>query len=343
MSKGTSQDVPVVPFFRCPTLRLKAPTAVIALGLTLAMTAGCGSGTGTGSNAEDETVTEVATEVVTEAVTETELTTGAADDIPERIISLSPAATEVIDAVGADDLLIAVDTQTPPTLTELADLPLIDMMNIDVESIIAMQPDLMIVTPVTMFAAADAVGQIEDAGAEILELPSETSIAEIEGSIQKVANAVGEGQRGQALVTEMQSEIDEIRQRSQAITDRRSVLFEISPAPDIFSTGSDTFMNEMIEIVGATNVLADQSGWVPVTEEAAIVANPDVILTNVNFIDDPVNEVLSRPGFTNVNAVQNHRVYYIDNLASSLPNQNIVIALRQMAHAIYPDEFPNTD
>ena len=70
-----------------------------------------------------------------------------------------------------------------------------------------------------------------------------------------------------------------------------------------------------------------------------MAANPDVILTNVNYLEDPVGEILSRDGWNAVTAVSQKQVYAIDNMASSLANQNIVKALDQMAKAVYPEQY----
>lgn len=95
----------------------------------------------------------------------------------------------------------------------------------------------------------------------------------------------------------------------------------------------------MIEIIGATNVLASEEGWISVSEETAVAADPDVILTNVNYIENPVEEIKSRAGWENMKAIKNNDVYYIDNMSSSLPNHNIVKALEEMAKAVYPDKY----
>jgi iron complex transport system substrate-binding protein len=75
--------------------------------------------------------------------------------------------------------------------------------------------------------------------------------------------------------------------------------------------------------------------------ESIIERNPEVILTNVNYINDPIGEIKNRPGFEHINAVINSRVYQIDNDSSSRPSTGIILALRQMAHAVYPELFPD--
>ena len=138
----------------------------------------------------------------------------------------------------------------------------------------------------------------------------------------------------------MQEEIDSISAIAKIITEKKTVYFEISAAPYMYSFGNGVFLNEMIELIGTANILSGQDGWLSVEGETVVAADPDVIFTNVNYLDDPVAEILGRDGWAGVTAVVNRDVYYIDNMASSLPNQNIVVALRQMAEALYPDYFP---
>jgi iron complex transport system substrate-binding protein len=67
--------------------------------------------------------------------------------------------------------------------------------------------------------------------------------------------------------------------------------------------------------------------------------NPDVIITNVDYIDDAVGVIKSSEGWENVTAIQNDAVYYIDANASNQPNNHVIDALIQMAKYVYPDEY----
>ena len=64
-----------------------------------------------------------------------------------------------------------------------------------------------------------------------------------------------------------------------------------------------------------------------------------MILTSVNYIEDPIGEIMSRAGWDVVTAVANNEVHYIDNGKSYLPNQYIVDALIEMAVAVYPEAY----
>ncbi|MGH2266648.1 ABC transporter substrate-binding protein, partial [Enterococcus faecalis] len=71
----------------------------------------------------------------------------------------------------------------------------------------------------------------------------------------------------------------------------KTFWLEVAVLSDIYSFGNGTFLNEMSETSGAKNVLANEKGWLPVIEEAAIAAKPEVILTNVNYMKDPAKEI----------------------------------------------------
>jgi len=74
-----------------------------------------------------------------------------------------------------------------------------------------------------------------------------------------------------------------------------------------------------------------------------VAANPDVILTCISYLDDPVGEILGREGWGEVAAVKNGQVYRLDDESSNQPNHRIVIALRQMAEAVYPEVYGALD
>ncbi|MEE0299712.1 MAG: ABC transporter substrate-binding protein, partial [Christensenellales bacterium] len=110
-------------------------------------------------------------------------------------------------------------------------------------------------------------------------------------------------------------------------------------APYQYSFGQGTFLNEMIELIGATNIFADQDGWIPVSAEQVVAANPDVIITNADYMEGAVAEIEAREGWAEVAAVKNHEVYLIGANVTSQPCQNIVDALMEIAADVYPEVY----
>ena len=256
----------------------------------------------------------------------------------ERIISLAPATTQVIDTLGMKDKLIAVDTQSPLYVEGVSQLPQFDMMAPDIEQMAMLQPDLVFTSGMS-YLDDNPFQALIDMGICVVEIPSSNSIASVKEDIVFTAACLGVRAEGQALAEDMQKKIDEIAAIGATITDKKTILFEIACLPHIYSFGSGTFLHEMIQIIGAENVLGEHTSWMSVTEESAVAANPDVILTNVNYIEDPIGEIMARPGWENVTAIANGQVYYIDNGHSSLPNHYIVDALIEMAVSVYPEEY----
>lgn len=256
-----------------------------------------------------------------------------------KIISLVPSTTEVIEDLGKTDQLIAVDTQSSTMMTDLKKLPQMDMMAVDAEKLIALKPQIVYVNDINLASSESVWKQVEDAGITVVNIPTSTSIKAIKEDVQFIADSLSEHEKGQKLIKTMDQEIDEVAKIGKTIKKPKTVLFEVAALPDIYSFGNGTFLNEMIETIGAKNVLANEKGWLPVTEEAAIAAKPEVILTNVNYMKDPAKEILARKNWENVPAVQNKEVFEIDNMSSSLPNNHISKALKQMAKAVYPEEY----
>lgn len=257
----------------------------------------------------------------------------------ESIISMAPSITQVLEELGQKDKLIGVDMQTPLYVEGVDNLTQFELMSPDLEAMAALEPDIVFVTGMSSQGGEDAYKSLKDLGIAVVTIPSSDSIEGIKEDTQFIADALGLSKEGKEINDKMQKEIDEIKKIGDSIENKKTVLFEIAALPSIYSFGHSTFMNELIEIVGAENIFADEESWIAVNEEAAISRNPQVILTNVNYIEDSVGEILARDGWEEVEAVKNSDVYYIDNGYSSLPNHKIILALKEMALALYPEEF----
>lgn len=269
---------------------------------------------------------------------------GAAISVPdkvEKIVVLAPSIAETLIKLGCADNIIAVDTQTAGYGYDKisADLPAFDMMTPDNEQLAALKPDVIFISGMTDIGGTDPYTDLKELGICVINIPSSTSIQGIQDDITFIADCVDKADEGKAVLDELNAELSRIAEIGKTITDKKTVYFEIAAAPAPYSFGNGTFLNEMIELIGAENLLKDQSGWLTVDMESVVAANPDVILTNVNYIDAPVDEILSREGWGEVNAVKNQDVYYIDNTSSNLPNENIVKALNEMAKAVYPEAY----
>lgn len=269
---------------------------------------------------------------------------GAEISIPENvesIIVLAPSLAETVVALGEGDKIVGYDLNSVGLDGLPENVPTFDTVTPDVEQLMAIAPDVLLVSSLSLYDQETPYQPLIDAGICVICVPTSESIDGIKSDIEFIASALSVPKSGETLISELNAELDELSAIAATIpeNERKSVYFEISAAPYMYSCGSDTYLNEMIELIGANNILADQSGWLSVEPETVVAADPDVIFTNVNYLDDPIQEILDRDGWAGVTAVKNGDVYYIDNAASSIPDRNIVVALRQMAEALYPDYY----
>lgn len=257
----------------------------------------------------------------------------------EKIISTAPSNTEILMGLGLGDKLVAVDTYSADVEEIKKDITKIDFRNPDAEAIIALQPDIVIASGHNKEGNEDPFKVIKESGIPVVYLPSSDSVDGVYEDINFLAELTGTKEEGKKIVDDMKSEIDKIKKVGESITDKKKVYFEIGSASGLYSFGNNTFLNEMIQIVGGENIFVKENSWIAPSEENVISANPDVILTNEEYIPNAVEGILKRPGWENVNAVKNKQVYLINQNASSRGSQNIVKALKEMAKAIYPDKY----
>lgn len=262
--------------------------------------------------------------------------------IPEKmdkIISMAPSITETLIDLGLGDKIIATDKYSVGIEGLTEGLPTYDIMAPDTESITALKPDVIFATGMSRAKGDDPFKPVTDLGVTMTYIPSSTSIQGIKDDIIFLGKVTGTEEKAESIVSDLEKAITDITDKMGDKKSGKTVFFEIAAAPDMYSFGKGTFLNEIIELLGAENILADQESWVSVSEEVVLQKNPDVIFTNVDYIEDPIADVLNRNGWDVINAVKNKEVYQIDKNSSSHPNEFVVKAISEMAKALYPDLF----
>ena len=259
----------------------------------------------------------------------------------ERIISMAPSTTEVLIDLGLADKIIAADTNTKKDGLLKHDIPYFDMMKPDAEKLIALKPDVVFISGMSNAKGNTPFSPLIDAGICVVNIPSSSSIEAVYLDIAYIAAVVKQEEKGAKIIANMKKEIEAVRKKGAAIAQdkKKTVYFEIGAAPYMYSLGTGTFINEMIEIIGAQNILADQKSWIAVSDEMVLAKDPDVILTNVSYIPNPIDEIMARSGWASLKAVKSKKVFGIDTNSSSRPNHNIIKALKEMAKAVYPEIY----
>jgi len=257
-----------------------------------------------------------------------------------RVVSTAPSNTEIIVDIGQAHKLVAIDVWSANVSSTLSGLPLLDFFHPDAEVLINLEPDLIIASGHNPTGTGDDPFRLlREMGIAVVYIPMSESIDEIYNDIRFIAELLQAEKEGEELINSTKTQIAEISQRAANVETKKTVYFEISAAPDMMSFGKNSFVDDMIAVIGARNIFGNEDWLVMPSAEAIIDRNPDVIITSVNYIDDPIGEIKSRLGFNHINAVINNRVYYVDNDSSSRPSARVVLALRQMSEAVYPEFY----
>lgn len=264
-------------------------------------------------------------------------------NLPQKIntiISTAPSNTEILVGLGLSDKLVAIDKYSTDVDGVNKDLPKIDFKNPDAETLVSLKPDLIIASGHNKTGNDDPFAAVKEAGIPVVYIPTSSSIEYLYKDIDFISKITGTEKKGNEMITNMKDEISSIKKIGDTITNKKNVYFEIGSTSALYSFGNNTFLNEMIEIVGAKNIFANENSWISPNPEYIVKANPDVILTN-EPTDNAVINIKNRESFKDVTALKENNVFAIDNNSSSRPSQNIIKALKQIAKAIYPEEYSN--
>ena len=257
----------------------------------------------------------------------------------EKIVSTAASNTEILSTLGLGDKIVGTDKYSDDIEGLREDRTKLDFMNLNAETIISLEPDIVIASTMSKSGSEDPLKSIKDAGIAVVYIPSSQSLEGIYEDITFLADVTGTSKKGKEIIENMKKDVEDIKKVGDSIKDKKKVYFEIGSTPGLYSFGNDTFLNELINIIGAENIFANEKSWISPSEESVISANPDVILTNENYIPNAIEAIKKRPGWENVNAVKNNQVFLIDQNSSSRSTHKVIKALKEMAKAVYPEQY----
>ena len=257
---------------------------------------------------------------------------------PQRIISLSPSSTELLFAIGAGTTVVGA-TNHCNFPTEALKIPRVGsgiMESTSRETILALKPDLVLCkwdTHEPLVQLFDRVGiQAVNIGPETLE--------ELFIEARLLGRVTGHEQQAESLISQMSELRDRLVQRvaSLASNEQRSVFYEVWDDP-LMTAGPKSFIGELLRMGKMQNVFEDTDASYPcISSEVVVDRNPDIILTPTNHLKQVEFERLaSRPGWANIRAIANKRVFIINGDEVSRCGPRMLNALEQMIDAVYPE------
>lgn len=233
------------------------------------------------------------------------------EERPERIISLSPSATEILFAIGAGDQVVAADdfSNYPPNA------PTTELSGYDpnIEAIAGYEPDLVVL--------ANDIDEIE-ASLTALDIPVVINAAplDVESGYDGMAVlglATGHADEAAAAISGMRAAMEESLAAAPQDAEIR-VYHELDET--FFSASSHSYIGSVYASMGAVNIAdeadTDQTGYPQLTEEAIVAADPQLILIQSQAAYT-AEDVAARPGWSQVSAVKNGNIIVVDSDVSS--------------------------
>lgn len=254
------------------------------------------------------------------------------DAKPARIVSTSPAVTEILFALGLDDEIVGISSSCDYPDAAKSKPVLFDYSGPNVESIIQADPDI-ILSDVAYGIPADTQLLLEKSGIKIV-LMTYTSVEDVLDNITLIGKITDKNKEAAALVSQMRSDINKIADKAEK-QEPKSVFINIG---GYYTPGADTFINDLIKTLGANNIAQSLgSGWIMIPTEKLIEDDPDVYidLSVTNSGELPADKIIS-----NLSAIKNNKYYsysYSSNETSviSRPGPRLTQALQLLYDDIY--------
>jgi iron complex transport system substrate-binding protein len=252
---------------------------------------------------------------------------------PERIISLTPTATETLFAIGAGPQVTAVDDQS----NFPADAPKTDLSGFkpNAEAIAAKNPDLVILSNDT----DKIVSQLDKLKIPVFLTPAAASMDDAYREIAHLGSLTGHQAEAEALHQRMTADIDKIVKAVPARSEPLSYYYELDPT--FYSVTSKTFVGSIFGLFGMSNVAdpADpggaKGGYPQLSAESLVKANPDTIfLADSKCCQQSPQTVTARKGWSSITAVKSGQIFPLDDDIASRWGPRTVDLVQSVADAL---------
>ena len=257
---------------------------------------------------------------------------------PERIVSIGGGVTEIIYALDQQHRLVGADTtSTWPQATEK--LPKVGYQRtLSAEGILSLTPDLVIAT--THAGPPSVIQQVRAAGVPVLIVTGESSLAGLEQRIRRISVVFAVEASGAELIQATQLQLHRIQQQLADIHAKPKVLFLLAHGQRTpLAAGQNTATDSIIQLAGGINAITGYHGYKPLTSEAIVKAEPDVILLTEQGLENlgGLDNFLSSPTIRLTSAAQNKRVIAIDALLLLSFGPRLPTAVNQLAEELHAD------
>ncbi len=257
----------------------------------------------------------------------------------QRIISLAPSNTEILFAIGAGGQVIGRETMSdyPEEAKAVQDIGSV-YGALNTELIVSLNPDLVLASELN---SPEQVKTLEELGITVYYLKNPATLEEMYENLNIVAQLTGRETEAAALIESLQARVEAVDKKIMPLSSRISVFYEIDatdPAKP-YTAGKGTFITLLIERAGGYNIASDLEGYPQLSLEQIVAADPAFIILGDAAYGVTPESIALRPGWENLTAVKNNKVFAFDDNLLSRPGPRLVDGLEALAKLLRPELF----
>ncbi len=254
----------------------------------------------------------------------------------QRVVSLTPAGTEILFAVGAGAQVVGRDmfSDYPAEAAAVQDIGG-SMGDYNLEAIVALQPDLVLAGGIN---PPELVASLENLGLTVYFLSNPASMEEMYTKLETVAQLTGHESETAALVESLTARVAAVDEKLRPLSSAPTVYYELDATP--YTAGPGSFVDMLIRRAGGINIGAALQGeWATISLEELLVQDPSIIILGDSAWGESPETVAARPGWNALTAVQTGQVFPFDDNLVSRPGPRWVDGLEALARLLHPGVF----
>jgi iron complex transport system substrate-binding protein len=254
---------------------------------------------------------------------------------PQRIVSLAPASTEIVFALGAGERLVG-GSSSDDFPAEAAALPdAASYEGVLMERLVDLEPDLVIAAGNSL-TPPDDVARMRDLGYPVVVIYAE-DVPGVLADIELIGAAIGAPEEASEVTRRMSADLEAVAAAAADIGTMPRTFYEVGYDTQIYAPAPDSFVADMVSLAGGDPITTSDATVWSIPLEELVVADPEVIvLGDANYGVCP-DAVAARAGWGGMTAVVNGDVRTVDDVVVTRPGPRLAQGLASLARAIHPD------
>ena len=247
-------------------------------------------------------------------------------DAPQRIVSVSSVATEIICGLGASRYIIGLDDSSSRIEGAPIGAAVLPYYYMSFSDIVALEPDVVFYS--SEYISSLTLDALKATDLKLVRIPASGNIATAEANIRFIAALLYRDEAGNKMIGEMRHEFDKIKTAAQLVGVRKRIYIEYMS--EFYACGGTTLLSEICDMARFDNVYEDIDGYKTVNASSLIEKNPEVILL-AGLASSSESSIRNRKSIEKVSAIKENKIHVYNISNAMRPTQNIVNTAKEIA------------